>query len=383
MKISYITNIRIPTEKAHGYQIAKMCEEFARAGHEVELIVPTRKNEIKEDLFSFYGLDKNFKIKYLKSFDFINYNSIFGKFAVYLQNLFYLIRLFFVRLPKDNLVFSRGAEIVFLFSLRGHKTVYECHSWPINKTWFFKFLAKKSDYIVTTTNYLKNIFIKNGFSSGKILVAHDGVDLKIFDIEMSKDEARKKLGIRQDLKIVAYTGSFKTMGEDKGITDIIKAIRILQDKKQEIYFWAVGGSQADIDFYENLAKEEGVVDQIKLLTKVSIIDLPIYQKAFDILLMPFPYSQHYAYYMSPLKMFEYMASYRPIIASDLPAIKEILDEENCLFCQPDNPSNLAEKILYLYNNQNSSEKLAAGAYCKVKEYSWGSRVNNIINFVKI
>ena len=61
MKLSYIVNLRIPTEKAHGYQICKMCEEFAGLGIDVELITPTRKNSIEVDLFEYYGLRGRFK----------------------------------------------------------------------------------------------------------------------------------------------------------------------------------------------------------------------------------------------------------------------------------------------------------------------------------
>ncbi len=52
MKLVYIANVRIPTEKAHGYQICKMCEEFSSQGIKVELWVPTRENNIKEDQIS-------------------------------------------------------------------------------------------------------------------------------------------------------------------------------------------------------------------------------------------------------------------------------------------------------------------------------------------
>ena len=56
MKILYIANARIPTEKAHGFQICKMCEQLSLQGAEVELIVPKRKNKITQDVFQYYDL---------------------------------------------------------------------------------------------------------------------------------------------------------------------------------------------------------------------------------------------------------------------------------------------------------------------------------------
>ena len=71
MKILYIANIRLPTEKAHGIQIMKMCEAFADIGHKVELIVPWRFNFIKIEPFEYYGVKKNFKITKLPSLDLV------------------------------------------------------------------------------------------------------------------------------------------------------------------------------------------------------------------------------------------------------------------------------------------------------------------------
>ena len=54
----YITNVRMPAEKAHGIQIAKMCEAFSDCGVDLELIVPRRRNVIKEDPYDFYGIKR-------------------------------------------------------------------------------------------------------------------------------------------------------------------------------------------------------------------------------------------------------------------------------------------------------------------------------------
>ncbi len=68
MKLLYIANARIPTEKAHGLQIIKMCEAFVRQGVDVELVVPFRKHvkALKDkNTFEYYGVGKKFKIRKL------------------------------------------------------------------------------------------------------------------------------------------------------------------------------------------------------------------------------------------------------------------------------------------------------------------------------
>jgi len=71
-KFFYITNVRLPTEKAHGYQIMKMCEAFSQQGQEVVLIVPKRKNFIDEGPFDFYSVERSFIILQLPVLDLID-----------------------------------------------------------------------------------------------------------------------------------------------------------------------------------------------------------------------------------------------------------------------------------------------------------------------
>ena len=76
-KLVYIANARIPTEKAHGIQIMKMCEAFSAQVVDVELVLPRRLNRIKENPFDYYGVKKNFKITKLPTIDFITLATIF------------------------------------------------------------------------------------------------------------------------------------------------------------------------------------------------------------------------------------------------------------------------------------------------------------------
>jgi len=72
-KIVYITNSRIPTEKAHGIQVMSMCMAFVEQGYDVDLLIPNRKNILTKDAFKFYGIEKSFRIKKLFTLDFVDY----------------------------------------------------------------------------------------------------------------------------------------------------------------------------------------------------------------------------------------------------------------------------------------------------------------------
>ncbi|PIR41929.1 MAG: hypothetical protein COV30_01110, partial [Candidatus Yanofskybacteria bacterium CG10_big_fil_rev_8_21_14_0_10_37_15] len=84
-KLIYIVNLRLPTEKAYGIQIIKTCESLADFGHDVLLVCPFRKNNIKDDFFDYYGVKRNFKFKKIWSPDFY-WPGALDKVAVFLKN---------------------------------------------------------------------------------------------------------------------------------------------------------------------------------------------------------------------------------------------------------------------------------------------------------
>lgn len=86
--------------------------------------------------------------------------------------------------------------------------------------------------------------------------------------------------------------------------------------------------------------------------------------------------------LPPLKLFEYMASGRPIIASDLPALREVLNDKNALFFKPSDASDLARVIKMLISSQTLGYHLSQQALADVKEYTWDKRAKKILEFIK-
>jgi len=124
MKILYIANIRMPTEKAHGIQIMKMCEAFADLGHEVILVVPYRFNHIKDNPFEYYGVTKNFKIKRLPSVDLV----IFGKIGFLIQSIsFAKFALLYSIFYKADIIYSRDEVLVIFLSFLHRNIFWESH----------------------------------------------------------------------------------------------------------------------------------------------------------------------------------------------------------------------------------------------------------------
>jgi glycosyltransferase involved in cell wall biosynthesis len=277
-------------------------------------------------------------------------------------------------------------EVVPVIQHSGYKVCYECHDWFKKNKPISLFFLRNVDKIIATNSYIKDEFVRNGFKEWILAIAPNSVDLSVFDSNLDKEQAIKKLDIVDSLKqeifekkVILYTGSFKTMGVEKGIADILRAIKEI--KMENVLFIAVGGSEDDVVFYKKMAEELGVQNKARFVGRVDQSTISLFQKVSDILLMPFPRIAHYEYHMTPLKMFEYMASKRPIIASSLPSIKEVLNESNCLFCIPDNVVDLIRKIEYLLEDDVLSKKLADQAYLDVKKYTWQNRAREIISII--
>ena len=107
-------------------------------------------------------------------------------------------------------------------------------------------------------------------------------------------------------------------------------------------------------------------------------EIPYWLKAADVLVLPNSGKEDISkYWTSPLKMFEYMASGRPIVASDLPSIREVLNGENAILVEPDNPEKLAGGIKAILQNNQLSDRISIKAVLDVQEYSWTKRVQKI------
>lgn len=367
-KIIYIANIRLPTEKAHGIQIMKTCESFAEKGIDVNLVVPRRLNKIKQDPFEYYSVKKNFKITRLPVLDLVK----FGKIGFWIETITFAESIFwFSLLIKGPIFFTRDEVVAFYLANLKKNVIWEAHMG--SKNWFIKRIIKNKISIITITNGLKNLYMLSGADERRLLVAPDAVDLEKFKISISKNEARKMINLPLDKKIFLYAGHLYSW---KGADTVAQCSKYLNNEKVLITF--VGGTDSDI---ERFKKSYGSIKNILIIGRKQYKEIPVYMKSADVLLLPNSSKENISrIYTSPMKLFEYMASEAPIIASDLPSIKEILNEDMAYFFEADNPESLASVIENLLRNENEAKMKAKKAYEEVDKYSWQKRADKIISF---
>ncbi|OHA17373.1 MAG: hypothetical protein A3H57_03985 [Candidatus Taylorbacteria bacterium RIFCSPLOWO2_02_FULL_43_11] len=369
MKFAYIANVRMPTEKAHGLQIMEMCSAFAKEGAEVTLFVPWRFNKIKIDAFSYYGIGRVFKIKKIPAIDIM---PIWGGRAGFflLQVSFYIFAKIFLLFSAFDVVYCREPITPLFF----RNSIFEVHNMPVKVGWVFKLALKRVRHFFPVTGFLKEALISAGAPQGKITVAPDGVNLESFKNLPTKDEARRRLQLPIGKKLVLYTGSFYLYSW-KGVDVLLDAAR---DFGEDTIFVLVGGDEKEIAEI----KKGGVSDNVILISHRPHSEMPIYMKAADVLVLPNKTgSLHSEKYTSPLKLFEYMASGTPIVASKLPSICEVLNEKNAVLVEPDMKAALAISIKKVLQNSAFSLGLAEMSRRDVAKYSWQERARVILRIV--
>ncbi len=367
MKIIYIANIRLPTEKAHGIQIMKMCQAFANKGVEVELLVPRRRNDLKQDSFDFYNIEKTFRITRIPCLDFVSFDVANIGFLISTVS-FLICSKIYLFFKKYDILYSREQ----LSGLFFRNFISEVHTLPKKIGYLRRRLLNRAKEIIVLTDFLKNALLRSGIGADKISVLPDAVDLEEFDIDVSKETAREKLKLPLNKKIILYTGSFFLYGW-KGVDVLLESAKMLSGN---YLFVLVGGHSWEL----NKIRKQYELKNVILVPYVHHAIIPFYLKSADILVIPNKSGDEISEkYTSPLKLFEYMASKRPIICSDLPSLREILTEKEALFFKPDSSGDLVRVLLGNIDNLALLQKTADYAFKKVQKYTWENRALQIKN----
>jgi glycosyltransferase involved in cell wall biosynthesis len=276
-----------------------------------------------------------------------------------------------------NIVYAFLAAKVF-----GIPVVYDAHHPLVTGARALFKANKDSPNLVrfsTNTRGLADISLGEGLQPEKLAVAHNGVDLERYTHLPKKEEARRKLGLSLDKDVICYSGNIY---EGRGIELLIDASLRLPDAK----FLIVGGRDEDVLRYRQLAAQKNA-SGFKLTSYVSHDLVPLYLAAADVLVMPYTSAMTIrggtvaTDFTSPIKLFEYMASGRPIVATSLPSVNELLrDGENAVVVPPDSADALYEGLSRVLKDSALADRIASGALADVRGYTWEERVKKVLGF---
>ncbi|MBN1564721.1 MAG: glycosyltransferase family 4 protein [Anaerolineae bacterium] len=385
-KLVYFANNRLPTEKAHGLQIVQMSEAFANAGYDVTLIAPDRFNtpEMRaiDALWNHYGVAQNFAFRRLPCLDLF---PIFPRFhvALLLQTITYIFSiLIWLLFRRVDVLYTRDMFIGFVLVLFRPKTtlIYEVHQ--VHGSRFgqrVQGVIVCRAYVVPITGHIAEKI--RALGADRIQVEHDGFRAARFAALPVQVEARAEVSWPVDAAfIVGWIGRLHMLGLDKGVGQLGEALVHVPDS----FLAIVGGPDSMVEMLRERWIAAGL-DGARFLAAGQVLPdrVPVYLRAFDVCVMPHPWTEQFAYYTSPIKLFEYMASGRAIVASDLPAFAEVLHHEhNALLVSPDDVNALAAAIRRLQADYDLRARLGAQAQDDAQHYTWDARALRIRAFVE-
>ena len=348
----------------------KVSQALAQVGVEVRLWLPGSPSQNWDRLAEQYGLVTPFEITWLlanprlKRYDFawqaVRAARAWGAKAVYTW------------LPQAALLTLWQAIPVLL----------ELHDRPTGRIgpWLFRQIVRHPGpkRLLFITQALRQVLEREQnvrVRPAEALIAPDGVDLERYLDLPSPAQARRQLGLPEGLT-AGYTGH---LYPGRGMDVLVAMARALP----EIHFLWVGGRPSDVTQWRTQVAQMGL-NNITLTGFVPNLQIPLYQAAGDILLMPYEHrvsvsgGGNTADICSPMKMFEYMATGRAILSSDLAVLHEVLDETSAVFCPPEDPAAWISALNRLVADSGWRDRLASAARAKAAPYAWQARARRCL-----
>ena len=373
MRITYISGAQIPSLTANSIHVMKMAQALSQEGHAVELLVPRGTGGLRmpgQDLWHHYGIKTPFSIRWISS-------PAFPARAYQIRAIWY------VRNNRADLVYTRGLDVAAACAVLAIPTICELHDSPGGKfgPFYFRLFLTGQGFrrLVVISQALRDSLAKRYpalLRDKQVIVAPDGVDLERFEGLPDSVQARRQLQLNEGSFTVGYTGHLYA---GRGIDLMLQ----LAHRCPKIQFLIVGGQPDAVAVRVRECLERGL-GNVRFTGFVENADLPLYQAACDVLLLP--HQKRVAAsgggdisgVCSPMKMFEYMATGRLIIASDLPVLREVLNDHNAVLCNPEDVAAWQSALERAISDPKWRHSLGRQARQDVEQYTWQRRVRKVL-----
>lgn len=350
-----------------------MCNAFASAGNEVSLLTTNRHTDITQPLEVFYGTPINFSVVKLSVPDIVARINlvphVLRALAYSIQRAFFAAGVYrFMRKNTFDLVYARDEWLLLLLYLFTKvPMVWESHQAKYG--FAAKVLLKLNVPCVCISEGIRDLYLSKRIKADQLMVAHDGIDASFLEEHISKEAARRQLGLDSEKNIVMYIGG---LDKWKGVDTFFKA----SIKIPKVSFVVIGGKMEEIEVYRKQ------YPQIVFLGPRPYKELRFHQQAADALVIPNTAKNELsASYTSPLKLFAHMTSKIPLVLSNIRSLRSVLNEEQAFFFEPDSPQSLADTILNVLKHTVDSHEKAENAYEVSKKYTWENRSKEILSFI--
>ena len=222
--------------------------------------------------------------------------------------------------------------------------------------WLDGIFANHSDRIIAVSYAVKDFLINwEKISKDKFTVIHNGIDLEEFNINIDISKKKRQLGINLSSKVLGSIGRFN---EQKGYKFLLKAISEILENVPDVRFIFVGDGPLRREL-EKMTRELKV-DQNVIFTGIRR-DIPEIFSIMDVFIMPSIFEG------LPLILLEAMAMGKPVIASRVGGIPEIVRHEvTGILVEPANPSAIANSIVKLLKDPVGAKRIGDSGREEVK-----------------
>ena len=378
---------RFPIERANGLQTMATCHALAQRGHDVTLVVRPDNAAVARDPFAFYGLPPAPRLTIRRL------GAATGGAA---RRATFLVGAAAICAGAgDAIVFTRDLGLASILlqlpRIRRPRLIYESHGIaPVVAAEMPALLDNPAltpsprkvsrldrrerrvwthaRAIVAITAALADELAGRFGSRPGVFVVPDGVDLPGAMASDAEDAATPGGAV-----VAAYAGHLYPW---KGVDIFVRALAQAPGVRGLI----IGGHPGEPDAarIQALAQETGVADRLEMTGLLPPAAVAPRLRRADILVLPNTASAISSRYTSPLKLFEYLAAGRAIVASDLPAIREVLtDGRTSLLVAPGDPAALARALTALAADPAKRAALGAAARLLAPDYSWARRAERL------
>ena len=338
------------------YNIAKY---LARRGHEIHVIASLDKSlpkESREEGFYIHRV-KCLGIRYfgIPSFWLIALPCLkkINPDIVHVQNTMIGMTGFLSKmlLRKPYIVFAQGDDIY--------------HPWLFVKL-SSRLVFRQASAVIALTEHMKREMQK--IQNREVLVIPNGVDLEMFESTTLSGIARSKVELSETAKIILFVGRLNPV---KGLTTLMKAMKLISPKYAQANLVLVGKGE-ERQHLQEMVKEFGLSSRVSFIGEVPNTKIPEYMSASDVFVLP-SLSEGF-----PVTIPEAMAAGLPIVTTNVRGLPEIVrDGENGFTVEPQNPAQLAEKILLLLSDKELRQRISTNNNRKARQYSWETVVEKL------
>ena len=380
-----IANARVPSQRAQTLQVVQMAGAFSRAGVRTTLLHASRRDTPElpagSSVFDWYRLGEGARpeVRALPCLDWIDCVPRSLQFLpARAQELSFARRASreVNRRHPAALVLSRELETAWDLVRRQRGAVFlEVHRVPggrLRRALLTR-AGRGAAGVVAISSGVRDDLLELGLEAEGITVAHDGYEPSRFQGLPARAEARALLDVDPGRPLVVYTGGLLAW---KGVDVLVQAASELP----EVDFVIAGGMDADVELLRARAAQHPNVrlDGFQPPERVAL-----YLVAGDLGVVPNRSTPAISSrYTSPLKVFEAKACGLPLVVSDLPSLRDVLEPDEACFVAPDDPRALAAGLRALLDDEGLRAELSTRTRERGAQHTWDARAARLLEWMR-